>query len=156
MTPPTFPIRSAVVNDLPVLVGLLQQLFSIEADFLPDAERQRRGLEQILQRPQQAVVLVALHDGAVIGMCSAQILVSTAQGGETALVEDVVVDAGQRGNGVGTALLDALDEWAQQRGVSRLQLLADRGNAQALDFYLRRGWLPTQLCAWRRFVPATE
>ena len=154
MMPPTFLIRPAVRDDIPELVGLLQQLFALEADFVPDPAKQRRGLELLLERPQHAVALVAVRDGTLIGMCSAQILVSTAEGGEVALVEDVVVDAGQRGNGVGAALLDALDEWAQRRGLSRLQLLADRGNAQALDFYRRRGWLPTQLSAWRRFVAA--
>lgn len=156
MTPPTFLVRPAVADDLPALVGLLQQLFSLEADFVPDAAKQRRGLELLLQRPQQAVVLVALRNGEVVGMCSAQLLVSTAQGGEVALVEDVVVDAGRRGDGTGTALLEALQRWAQGRGLSRLQLLADRGNTPALDFYYRRGWSPTQLSAWRRFLPEPE
>lgn len=154
--PPTFLIRPATPDDLPVLVGLLQQLFSIEIDFVPDPAQQRRGLERLLARPQQAVVLVAVHEDAVIGMCSAQILVSTAQGGEAALVEDVVVDVALRGSGAGSALLEALERWARQQGISRLQLLADRGNTPALDFYQRRGWLPTQLCAWRRFLPAEE
>jgi len=156
MTPPTFLIRPAIAADIPALVGLLQQLFSLETDFVPDAQKQRRGLELLLQRPQQAVVLVALLDDEIVGMCSVQILVSTAEGGEVALVEDVVVDAGRRGEGVGSALLEALQRWGQERGLSRLQLLADRGNTPALDFYYRRGWSPTQLSAWRRFVTAPE
>ncbi len=156
MTPPTFLIRPAIAADIPALVGLLQQLFSLETDFVPDAQKQRRGLELLLQRPQQAVVLVALLDDEIVGMCSVQILVSTAEGGEVALVEDVVVDAGRRGEGVGSALLEALQRWGQERGLSRLQLLADRGNTSALDFYYRRGWSPTQLSAWRRFVTAPE
>lgn len=156
MTPSTFLIRSAVAADISALVGLLQQLFSLETDFVPDAQKQRRGLELLLQRPQQAVVLVALHDDEIVGMCSVQILISTAEGGEVALVEDVVVDAAWRGEGVGSALLEALQRWGQERGLSRLQLLADRGNTSALDFYYRRGWSPTQLSAWRRFVTAPE
>lgn len=152
MTPPTFLVRPAVSDDIAALVELLQQLFALEVDFVPDSAKQRRGLQLLLERPEQAAVLVAEQNGSVIGMCSAQRLVSTAEGGEVALVEDVIVDAGQRGNGVGRALLEALERWAQDHDLSRLQLLADRGNTPALDFYSRRGWLPTQLLAWRRLV----
>ncbi len=136
--------------DLEVLVRLLGQLFSIEADFHPDPERQRSGIALLLAEGSRAVVLVAERNRAVIGMATAQLVVSTAEGGRSALVEDMVVDAAERGTGAGRALLAAVEVWARRSGATRLQLLADRENAPALRFYGRMGWSGTRLVCLRR------
>ena len=143
-------VRAARVSDLDDLVGLLQELFSIEADFTPDPERQRRGLALLLDGSPDRRVFVAEADGRVVGMATVQALVSTAEGGFVGLVEDVVVARGERGRGVGRRLLAALEAWARERGLTRLQLLADRENAPALRFYGRCGWAPTRLGCLRR------
>ncbi|HEX9291574.1 MAG TPA: GNAT family N-acetyltransferase [Anaeromyxobacteraceae bacterium] len=142
-------IRRATSSDLDALVRLLGVLFSIEADFAPDVERQRRGLAMLLATPERAAVLVAERAGAVAGMVTAQLVVSTAEGGPSALVEDMVVEASERRHGVGRALLAAAEAWAAERGATRLQLLADRENAPALRFYERLGWRWTQLVCLR-------
>src|SRR5512147_48290 len=92
--PPSLPegIRSATPADLDALVRLLGVLFSIEADFRPDPERQRRGLQRMLEDPARRLVLVAEVDGAVVGMVTVQLVVSTAEGGDSGLVEDMVID----------------------------------------------------------------
>jgi GNAT superfamily N-acetyltransferase len=143
-------IRSATPADLDALVRLLAVLFSIEADFRPAPERQRRGLSLLLADPERAAVLVAERAGTVIGMVTAQLVVSTAEGGVSAVVEDLVVEAAARGSGVGRRLLDASEAWARWRGATRLQLLADRENAPALRFYERLGWRGTRLVCLRR------
>ena len=146
-------VRSANGGDLDALVRLLAVLFSIEADFTPDPKRQRRGLTLMLQDRDQRIALVAERAGAVIGMITAQLVVSTAEGGPSALVEDLVVEAAERGRGVGGRLLRELESRARVMGASRLQLLADRENVEALRFYERAGWRPTQLVCWRRGEP---
>jgi GNAT superfamily N-acetyltransferase len=145
-----FTIGAANAEDIPALQSLLATLFSIEVDFHPDAERQRRGLELLLRDTDRAVVLVARDaKGAVAAMASAQLVVSTAEGALSAWIEDVVVAEGFRRRRIGEALLAALLDWAGENGATRAQLLADRTNKPALDFYRRLGWEPTQLDAWR-------
>jgi len=141
-------IRHADTADIPALVGLLRQLFSIEQDFEPDPDKQARGLALLLDS-SQAQVFVAEQAGRVVGMLSVQVLVSTAQGGPVGLVEDVVVDAACRGRGIGEAMLGRLRQWAVQRGLSRLQLLADRDNGRALAFYRRQGWATSGMLGLR-------
>ena len=141
-------IRSAEAADLASLVSLLAALFAIEEDFVFDEPRQRRGLALMLAN-ERGCVLVAEAAGRVIGMCSGQLLVSTAEGGLSLLVEDVVVDEKWRGHGVGRMLLAALSDWARVNKVSRLQLLADRNNIPALDFYRSLGWHTTELICLR-------
>ncbi|HET9553770.1 MAG TPA: GNAT family N-acetyltransferase [Anaeromyxobacteraceae bacterium] len=148
-------LRPARPDDLDALVRLLGQLFALEQDFTPDEPRQRRGLALLLERPASAAVLVAEQSGRVVGMVTAQLVVSTSEGALSALVEDMVVDAPARGGGAGRLLLQGIEAWAARVGATRLQLLADRDNAPALDFYARLGWSPTKLVALRRGgVPA--
>lgn len=146
-------IETAGEHDIDALGALLQQLFAIEADFHFDAARVRRGLEQLLATPR-ACLLVARRNGRVVGMCSAQLVISTAEGAYSAWVEDVVVDGAHRGQGIGQRLLEGIAAWAQGQGASRLQLLADRENRPALDFYRDNGWQQTQLLALRTTLPS--
>jgi len=133
------------------MVSLLQALFAIEADFAPDASRQRQGLTRFLDGcGKHRGILVAESQAQVIAMATIQILMSTAEGGPVGLVEDVIVREDCRGRGVGRRLMTAVEAWAAKRDLTRLQLLADRTNFSALDFYDKRGWLPTRLTCLRR------
>ena len=147
---PDVAIRSAAERDLDALVRLLGILFSIEADFRPEPEVQRRGLALLLADPARAAVLVAARGDVVVGMATGQLVVSTAEGAPSLLVEDVVVLEVERGRGLGRRLLDSLEAWGAARGATRLQLLADEGNEPALRFYARLGWRRTRLVALRR------
>jgi GNAT superfamily N-acetyltransferase len=146
-------IEPATAADIPALIELLGILFSIEQDFCPDTEKQRRGLELLLGRPEHAAVLVArAAAGDVVGMVSAQLVISTASGAPSAWVEDVVLRPEYRAQGVGRRLLEAAADWAAGKGARRVQLLADADNAPALGFYEHQGWQPTRLFAWRKFL----
>ena len=123
-------IRQAASPDIPTLLKLLELLFSIEKDFIFNAEKQTKGLELLLGE-SRAAVLVAVEDGQVIGMCTGQLLISTAEGGLSALVEDVAVVPDWQGKGLGRRLINAVGEWAVRQGASRVQLLADRNNTPA-------------------------
>lgn len=142
-------IRLAQEDDIEAMCVLLDRLFSIEQDFIPDRERQTAGLRLLLEQPD-ADVLVAERDGAVIGMCTLQILLSTAEGGPVGIVEDVIVAPEHRGQGVGKALLQNMLKRAQARGLTRLQLLADRHNTPALGFYQAQDWCETSLVCLRQ------
>lgn len=145
-------VRQATLSDADALIELLRQLFAIERDFRFDADRQRRGLRLLLDDTGGAVVFAAESAGRVVGMCSVQTTISTAEGGPVGLLEDLVVAADFRSRGIGTALLNAADEWARVRRLCRLQLLADRTNAPALRFYERQGWATTRMICLRRPV----
>jgi GNAT superfamily N-acetyltransferase len=146
-------IRSARPGDIPRMAELLGDLFMLEADFKPDPEKQILGLSSLIADPSELCgVLVAEQSGVVIGMTTVQTLVSTAEGGRVGLVEDVIVDREHRGRGVGSMLLDAVVAWSRHRGLKRLQLLADRGNLPAINFYFHRRWSGTGLICLRLMI----
>jgi GNAT superfamily N-acetyltransferase len=145
-------IREAEIDDMEALVALLHELFAIEADFTFDEKRQRQGLKLMMDENgnQRRCIQVAEVNGQVAGMCTAQSLISTAEGGAVALIEDMVVANPYRKMGIGRQLMAHVEKWARRRGMKRLQLLADQTNCGGLDFYLKIGWQRTQLICLRR------
>ena len=146
-------IVSANAGDIEALVALLNVLFSIEQDFCPNETAQRNGLKLLLDNPNQGQIFVARHqDAGVVGMVSAQLVISTAMGAPSAWIEDMVVREQFRGQGVGKALLEKAKDWAKAKGAKRVQLVADADNAAALNFYKHLDWQPTRLFAWKKLV----
>lgn len=146
--------RPAQISDLPAIAELIASLFEIERDFQADLARQITALKLMLPR-EDILLWVAeenREDGShrVVGFCSVQTLISTAEGGPVALIEDVVVAAGMRGVGIGRRLLEGAEAWARRRGCTRLQLLADESNASAFSFYERLGWARGNMRNWKK------
>jgi len=145
-------ITPATVADIPVMVELLHQLFSIEKDFIPDPLKQQHGLQLLLDNPFAILMVAKTENQQIVGMCSVQRVVSTAQGTYAAWIEDVVVREEFRKQGIATALLQAAITWAKQQGASRAQLLVDTQNTPALQFYEKLNWKLTQLQARHFFI----
>lgn len=145
-------IRPAGIADVPAMVDLLRVLFSIEEDFEVNAAKQQRGLELLLSHPFHACALVAVINDQVVGMCTGQIVYSTAEGAASLWMEDVVVAEEYRGRGIATKLVANLETWAKSQGATRLQLLTELENTRALKFYHRQGWLRTHLIALRKLI----
>jgi len=146
-------IRQGKMEDIETLSDLLRQLFTIEEDFEFNEKKQRAGLKLMMDSDSsQRIILVAEKDGTVVGMCSAQVLISTAEGGKAALIEDMVVQQEHRGRGIGAKLLIGIGNWTEINGISRLQLLADKNNRPALEFYKQNNWKMTQLICLRKSI----
>ncbi|SCY66903.1 GNAT family N-acetyltransferase [Desulfoluna spongiiphila] len=148
-------LRQAREGDIGQLVSLLGVLFALEQDFTIDPEIQGRGL-RMLMGLEGSVIQCVESGGRIVGMCSAQCLVSTAEGGLSALVEDLVVAEDHRGKGLGAMLLSSVEIWAESHGALRLQLLADQTNLEALGFYNRMGWRETRMVCRRKTMGGVE
>ncbi len=144
-------VRPARVADVAAMAGLLAELFAIETEFKVDRAKQERALRMIIERPS-AFAWVAEAGGQVVGMVTAQTVMSTAEGGESAWVEDVVVRNDWRKRGVGRKLIEAVGAWCEGRGITRMQLLADGTNAEAMAFYEGRKWGRTRMVVFRKMV----
>ena len=143
-------IRQARISDIDALVVLLKDLFSIEEDFTFSESIQRRGLRMMLCDQKNACIIVAEKNQKVVGMCSAQLLVSTAEGGRVAFVEDMIVARPFRREGIGKKILLSIEKWADEQDAKRLQLLADQNNMPALRFYEKMDWTTTKLICLRK------
>jgi ribosomal protein S18 acetylase RimI-like enzyme len=144
-------IRTAKHADIPQLVGLLKLLFTIEADFDFDQDKQACGLALLLSSKKDCILVAELlGDNRMLGMCTVQTLISTAEGGTVGLLEDLIVAANFRNQGIGSKLVAEAVNWAECQGLKRLQLLVDKNNLPALSFYQKQSWQSTQLVCLRK------
>ncbi|NBT06753.1 MAG: GNAT family N-acetyltransferase, partial [Betaproteobacteria bacterium] len=73
MSAPTWMLDRANHDDIPQLVTLLELLFAIEQDFSADPERQRAGLQGVIDSPLGHIAVARDAAGKAIAMCSAQL-----------------------------------------------------------------------------------
>ena len=133
-------IRKAVRDDAEALCLLLRDLFLIETDFIPDAAKQRKGLEMLIGGMTGGVIFAAESGSEIAGMVNLQKIVSTAAGGYSVLLEDLYVKPEYRNSGIGSKLIDRAVQWGKQEGALRIQLAADLRNRPAISFYSERGF----------------
>ena len=132
--------ETATQKDLERLVELLGVLFESEAEFTPNAEKQRVALQAIIAEPAKGRIYVARDGREVVAMCSLLYTISTAEGGKAALFEDLVVAPEHRKRGIAASLLKYVIEQARADGVLRLTLLTDMQNERAQALYRRLGF----------------
>jgi GNAT superfamily N-acetyltransferase len=142
-------ITKANTSDIPQLCELLELLFSQEAEFNPDPARQAAGLRQVIEYPDHGCILVLREGSSVVGMVNLLYTVSTALGGRVAILEDMVVRPGYRGNGLGSKLLRAAVALAESVGCRRITLLTDGTNESAQQFYGRHGFHLSEMVPMR-------
>jgi GNAT superfamily N-acetyltransferase len=130
----------ALKEEVPQLVALLGILFSQESEFAPDDAKQTRALEKMLSDESVGTVYVARVEGRVVAMASLVYTISTAEGGTTALFEDLIVLPGHRGRGIASSLVDFVIRQARKQGLLRLTLLTDMQNERAQRLYRKLGF----------------
>jgi len=90
-----------------------------------------------------AFALVARRDGEAVGYLFARIEGPDPvwyTGDAHAELAHLSVAEGERGNGVGSALMDAMDAELERRGVEDVEIGVDTGNEMAVRLYERRGY----------------
>ncbi len=142
-------IEQANVEDIPQMADLLAILFSEEAEFTPDRERQMRGLQMIIQSPERGSIFIATEEGEVVGMTSLLFTISTAKGSQVCWLEDMIVHPDWRNQGIGGRLLQYAVNYARSQGMARITLLTDRSSEGSIRFYTRHGFQPSEMAPLR-------
>lgn len=143
-------ILPASSNDVDAICHLLSELFSQEADFTADPEKQANAVKMILASPEQGQILVLKINNQLVGMVSLLYLISTAMGGKVAMLEDMIIAREQRSRGLGKQLLLAAVEFARKQGCLRITLLTDAVNTAAQQFYQQQGFIHSAMVPMRQ------
>lgn len=145
-------VTIAQQKDIDALCGLLDTLFTQEVEFLPDEQKQKDGLMQILQNPQYGVIFVAKANDTIVGMVSLLFTISTAMGSKVGIIEDLIIKENYRNKGVGTQMLEFLFSYATELNIPRLTLLTDEVNYKAQEFYSRFGFELSSMRTMRKMI----
>lgn len=97
----TVHIRRASGDDAPAITGLISELAHSIGEASPMSDHYAR----IYLASQSCGVLLAEIEGATVGLLSYSIRPNLYHAGPCALIEELVVRASRRGQGIGTALL---------------------------------------------------
>ena len=149
-------IEQATLEDLPQLTDLLFDLFSQEADFVPNRTKQMRGLRLILEQPNRGRIFVLRENGTILGMINLLFTISTAEGGFVIMLEDVIVHRDHRGKGFGEKLLRHAVEYAKKKDFLRITLLTDRLNEQGQQFFRAHGFTESTMIPMRLILSTSE
>jgi len=142
-------IEQATLEDLPQLADLLYDLFTQEADFVPNRAKQLRGLRLILEQPNRGRIFVLRTNGVLLAMINLLFTISTAEGGFVILLEDVVVHRDHRGKGYGDKLLQHAIAYAKKKDFLRITLLTDRLNEDGQKFFKKHGFITSKMIPMR-------
>jgi ribosomal protein S18 acetylase RimI-like enzyme len=141
-------VHNATKTDLDAAVGLWRQLAAYHAALDPafspaeDAEETfRKFLKKSLRR-RDALVLVAVEGGKVVGLCTAYIHLSPPlfRPDRIGNVADLVVDEAFRRRGIGTALVGEARRWLERNNVGRCRAMVATLNDSSRAFWQKAGF----------------
>ncbi len=128
-------IRKCSIGDFDEVCRLLQQLWP-EKEL--DTASLRKTFRKALDTSYQ-YYFCALKDKAIVGFCSLSVRNSLWQAGPLAHIDEMIVDAGCRSEGIGTRLLREAQAIAERAGCACLELDTAFHREDAHRFYEKNG-----------------
>ena len=130
-------IRGAQLSDGDRIFVLLKQL---EESYAPDRNAFNESFSFLVEDEATSVLLVAEDGkGFVLGYALTTISPLLYTNGRSAQLQELVVDDAHRASGIGTALIEAVENLCRERQVKQLTVASRR----SADFYERLGYHST-------------
>ena len=151
--------RPATEADLPRLAELVR---AVTAELAPTrggavwkarearAEPLVENLGPLLSDPDHRV-LVGTIDGVVMGYAVGR-LERLADGSTMGVIDDIFVEEGARGIGIGEGMINDLIAWCEDAGCIGIDAMALPGHRQTKNFFEDSGFSARQLVMHRRLV----
>jgi len=144
--------RVAKEEDIKSLSKLLNELFSLEKEFVPNEALQIKALETIIKDEKVGYVIVCEIENEIVAMVNLLYSISTALGNRVVILEDMIVSSKCRDKNIGSKLLDFAKEFAKSQGIKRITLLTDNDNFKAHKFYEKNGFKKSSMIVFRTFL----
>ncbi len=142
-------IAPAEESDVPVILSFIRKLAEYEKLSHLVVATEENIREHVFGRNPVAEVLLAYWDEEPVGFALYFRNFSTFLGQPGIYLEDLFVEPGHRGRGIGKALLTRLAKIAVERGYGRLDWAVLDWNAPSIEFYRSLGAVP--LDAWTAY-----
>ncbi|MFH8593158.1 GNAT family N-acetyltransferase [Streptomyces rimosus] len=141
-----FEIRRASEDDLPAIVAMLaDDPLGATRETPDDLTPYRTAYEQLAADPNQHLV-VAVRDGRPVGTLQLTVVPGLSRRGSSrSIIEAVRVHSDERGNGLGTRLIEWAVEESRTLGCRLVQLTSDATRIDAHRFYERLGFEASHL-----------
>ncbi|MDQ6910894.1 MAG: GNAT family N-acetyltransferase [Actinomycetota bacterium] len=153
--------RAATTADLPRLADLVRGVtaeLEITRGGAVWRSRESRqepieaSLEKLLSDPKGRL-LAATIDDVIVGYAAAHIE-RLADGSRLGVVDDIYVEEGARGVGLGEAMMDVLVSWCETEGCIGMDAMALPGHRHTKNFFEESGFTARQLIMHKPMPPA--
>src|SRR5213593_107815 len=141
-TPENFDIRSASVEDVPIILQLIRDLATYERAPHEVTATEEQLVDVLFGQRPSAEVLLAFEEKSPVGFAVFFHNFSTWLGRPGLYLEDLFVKPEKRGRGYGRALLVELARIAMERGCGRMEWAVLEWNEPAIEFYRSLGAKP--------------
>ena len=134
-------IREATVEDSTITAQLMSQL--IEASGYEGWQVSPEQVEESLRKMANSdayQVLLAEDEGQVVGLLSLSFRHTLFHPAPSALLDELVVEQGHRGRGVGRQLMAEAIERCRAAGCCEIEVGTERSNEAAQKFYRQHGF----------------
>lgn len=135
-------ISPAVESDVPIILQFIRKLADYEKLSHEVVATEQTLRESLFGARPAAEVILASVAGEAVGFAVFFSNFSTFHGRTGIYLEDLFVEPGHRGKGIGLALLKHLAKIAVERGCTRLNWAVLDWNDPAINFYRRLGAVP--------------
>ena len=132
-------VRKAQTSDAAGIAGLMAQL-----GYPSCADEMAVRLERVVTSPSD-LVLVSEQDGDISGLIAVHLIPMLHADGSTGRVTAFIVSEAHRGQGIGTELMRAAQEWAWSNNCRKLEVTPGTERTRAKQFYQRMGFAPANL-----------
>lgn len=152
MSQQDFKLREFSINDLEECVVFFRQMVDHHREVYEDntIAYDDEYLRKKLQRTDDNYIKVVVEkDKRIVGLLTIDIK------GRTCELDEILVDKGMRGKGMGTALVEFLKKTAVERGCDEIQVSFAARNLRALNFYYKEVGLNC-LGMIQIFMPITD
>jgi GNAT superfamily N-acetyltransferase len=129
------PLREADYEKVLPLIAGYQRFYLTQ----PDEDRNRSFFRRFLAPSDDGLLLAAWKDDELVGFATLYWTFSSTHATEAALMNDLFVAEGNRGEGIGLALIEASVEAARVRGMRHLEWFTALDNETAQRLYDRTG-----------------
>jgi GNAT superfamily N-acetyltransferase len=140
--PANFEIRSARVEDVPVILRLIRDLATYERAPREVTATEAQLVEVLFGKKPVAEVRLAFEQELPVGFAVFFHNFSTWLGRPGLYLEDLFIKPEKRSKGYGQALLVDLAKIALERGCGRMEWAVLDWNTPAIDFYRKLGAAP--------------
>jgi len=110
----------------------------------------------VLGHPGRGRILVALDQGRAVGVAALSFVWPIEHGDRSAWLEELYVEPGARGRGIGTRLLRAALRAAGDAGAVAVDLEVDADHQRVAGLYVREGFRPLPRARWVRALEPTD
>jgi GNAT superfamily N-acetyltransferase len=133
-------IRRASRSDVDAIVEMVRSFYA-ESAYPFDAAHVFAAVDGLLSDPRRGRAWVVVDEGAPVGYGVLTYGYSIEYGGVDAFVDELWIAPALRGGGLGTRILDLVDEECVKKSVGALHLEVERENPAAERMYRARGFV---------------